>query len=111
MIDELEDLRAFKALALELVNRKGFSSLDEFIHKASRSIKNYTKGVTKIYESNRLMDLSEAAIRSREDGYDLLNHNGVIYYIDDRRGDDGRFLITDPVPTSLMIDDFEINSL
>jgi hypothetical protein len=111
MINELEDLRAFKALALELVNRKGYSSLDEFISKASKNVKTYTKGIRKIYEPNRLMDLDESANRAREDGYDLLNHNGIVYYVDDRKCDSGKFKILDPVPTSLTVDDFEVSTL
>jgi len=111
MINELEDLRAFKALALELINRKGYSSLDEFIRKTSRNIKTYTKGVRKIYEPNRIMDLDESANRAREDGYDLLNHDGIIYYVDDRTNDNGKIVTLDPIATSLTIDDFEVGSL
>lgn len=110
-MDELEDLRAFKALALELVNRKGYSSLDEFIHKASKNVKTYTKGITKIYTPNRLLDICESTRRAREDGYDLLSHNGVIYYVDDRRNDSGKIVVVEPIATSLMVDDFEVSSL
>ena len=111
MINELEDLRAFKALALELVNRKGYSSLGEFIDKASKNVKTYTKGITKIYTPNRLLDIDESTRRAREDGYDLLSHNGVIYYVDDRRNDSGKIVIVEPIATSLMVDDFEVSSL
>ena len=111
MIDELEDLRAFKALALELINRKGYSSLDEFIHKTSKNIKTYTKGVRKIYEPNRLMDLDQSANRAREDGYDLLSHDGIIYYVDDIKNDNGKIVNIEPIATSLTIDDFEVGSL
>jgi hypothetical protein len=111
MIDEIEDLRAFKALALELINRKGYSSLDEFIDKSSRNVKTYTKGIRKIYEANKLIDIYELATNARDNGYDLLCHNGVIYYIDDRKNDNGKFIIMEPIPTSLMIDDFERHSI
>jgi hypothetical protein len=107
MIDELEDLRAFKCLALELVNRQGYCSLDEFIYHSSKRVKQYTKGITKIYEPNKFIDLDETAVKARHEGYDLLSHNGIIYYIDDRKDDNGKFKLKDPIATSLMMSDFE----
>lgn len=99
MIDELNDLRAYKALSIELVNRVGYDSVSHMVESLKGgSTRLYTKGALKVFSPNRLMELDPTYKAAKDLGFDLFSHNQVIYYVGSEA----------PTATSLIVGDFEV---